>query len=156
VLDGLVAFRQEYDGQYWLEVFVVGGVTDVGAEVEAIARAVRRIGPDRVQLNTVTRPPAEDFALAVPADVMARLAARIAEDAEVIADYRHVHNLAAFAARAEDVLELLRRRPCTTEDIAAGLGMHRNEVVKYIERFLAEKRIDSRRRDHRTYYVPRR
>ncbi len=132
---------------------MLGGVTDVGAEMEAIAKAVRRIGPDRVQLNTVTRPPAEDFALAVPADEMARLAVRIAENAEVIADYRHVHEQPAIAARAEDVFELLRRRPCTVEDIASGLGMHRNEVVKYIEQFLAEKRIDSRRRDYRTYYV---
>jgi biotin operon repressor len=89
----------------------------------------------------------------VPADEMARLAVRIAENAEVIADYRHVHEQPAFAARAEDVFELLRRRPCTVEDIASGLGMHRNEVVKYIEQFLAEKRIDSRRRDYRTYYV---
>jgi len=155
MLDGLVAFRQEYKRQYWLEVFVLGGVTDVDAEVEAIAGAVRRIGPDRAQLNTVTRPPAEDFAFAVPADEMARLAVRIAENAEVIADYRHVHEQPAFAARAEDVFELLRRRPCTVEDIASGLGMHHNEVVKYVERLLAEKRIDSRRRDYRTYYVAR-
>ena len=29
-----------------------------------------------------------------------------------------------------EVLELLRRRPCTLEDVAAGLGMHRNEALK--------------------------
>jgi len=37
----------------------------------------------------------------------------------------------------------------------SGLGMHRNEVVKYVEQFLAEERIDSRRRDYRTYYMVR-
>lgn len=155
MVDGLATFRQEYDGQYWLEVFVLGGVTDVNAEVEDIAAAVAWIGPDRVQLNTVTRPPAEDFACSVPADDLARLAPRIAANAEVIADYRHVHEQPAFAARGEDVLELLRRRPCTVEDIASGLGMHRNEVVKYVEQFLTDERIASTRRDHRTYYVVR-
>jgi len=155
MVEGLVTFRQEYCGQYWLEVFLLGGVTGFLAEAEAIGRVVQRIGPDKVQLNTVTRPPAEDFAYCVPADELARLAPRIAANAEVIADYLHVHEQPAFAARGEDVLELLRRRPCTVEDIASGLGMHRNEVVKYVEQFLAEERIDSRRRDYRTYYMVR-
>ena len=152
MLAGLATFRRDYSGQYWLEVFVLGGVTDVNAEVEAIAKAVRHIAPDRVQLNTVTRPPSEDFAYSVPTDELARLAPLIAANAEVIADYQHVHEQPAFVARGEDVLGLLRRRPCTVEDIASGLGIHRNEAVKYVEQFLAEKRIDSRRRDYRTYY----
>jgi len=155
MLDGLVTFRKQYDGQYWLEVFLLGGVTDVNAEVEAIATAVRHIGPDRVQLNTVSRPPAEDFAYSVPPEEMDRLAPLIADNAEAIADYRHVHEQPAFAARREDVLELLRRRPCTIGDIASGLGMHRNEAVKYIEQFLAEGRLHSKRRSYRTYYLVR-
>jgi len=155
VLEGLATFRREYGGRYWLEVFVLGGVTDVESEVEAMAAAVRRIGPDRVQLNTVTRPPAEDFAFAVSPDVMGRLARRMGGNAEAVADYRHVHEQPAFAARGQDVLELLQRRPCTVADIAAGLGMHRNEVVKYVEQFLAEKRIDSQKRNGRTYYLVR-
>ncbi len=155
MVEGLVAFRQEYGGQYWLEVFLLGGVTGVRAEAEAIGRVVRRIGPDRVQLNTVSRPPAEEFAFPVRPEEMARLAPLIAENAEVVADYQHVHEQPAFAARGEDVMALLRRRPCTTEDIASGLGMHRNEVVKYVEQFLAENRLDSEKRGHRTYYLVR-
>ncbi|MFO7956578.1 MAG: radical SAM protein [Candidatus Brocadiia bacterium] len=151
--EGLIAFREQYEGQYWLEVFLLGGVTDVNAEVEALAEQVRRIGPDRVQLNTVTRPPAEDYAYAVPPDEMAGLASRIAGNAEVIADYRRVHDEPAFTARGEDVLELLRRRPCTVEDVASGLGMHRNEAVKYVERFLADGDVRSERRGYRTFYV---
>jgi wyosine [tRNA(Phe)-imidazoG37] synthetase (radical SAM superfamily) len=153
VAEGLITFRREYAGQYWLEVFLLGGVTDVQSEVKAIAAMVERIGPDRVQLNTVSRPPAEEFAYSVPPEKMARLAPRIAEDAEVVADFQHVHEQPAFAARGEDVLELLRRRPCTVDDVASGLGMHRNEVVKYIEQFLAEGRLDSRKRSYQTYYL---
>jgi len=153
LVEGLVTFRQEYDGQYWLEVFLLGGVTGIQAEVEAIGRVVQRIGPNRVQLNTVSRPPAEDFAYSVPPDEIARLASLIAENAEVVADYRHVHEQLAFAARGEDVMSLLRRRPCTIEDIASGLGMHRNEAVKYVEQFLAEGRLGGKKRNHRTYYV---
>jgi len=153
VVEGLIAFRQEYDGQYWLEVFVLGGVTDVNAELDALAAAVRRVAPQRVQLNTVTRPPAENFAYSVAPDHMSRLADRIGDNAEVIAGHRRAHGQPSFAARGEDVLELLRRCPCTIQDIASGLRMHRNETVKYVEQLLAEDVLRSENRSYRTYYM---
>ena len=155
MLGGLATFHQEYDGQHWLEVFLLGGATDVDAEVEAIAAGVRRISPDSVQLNTVTRPPAGYSGYSVPPNELARLAPRIAASAELIADCRHVHGQPAFAARAEDVFELLRRRPCAVENIAPGLGVHCNEATKHVEQFLAEKRINSSRGSHQTYHLVR-
>lgn len=130
MLEGLVRFREEYRGCYWLEVFLLGGVTGIPTEVEKIAHLAKRIKPDWVQLNTVTRPPAEAFAYPVSREELGRLAALFAPRAEVIADHRETHDRSEFAARREDILALLRRRPCTVEDISAGLGMHRNEVMK--------------------------
>ncbi len=152
MVDGLVRFRQAYAGEYWLEVFLLGGVTAFPAEAEKIAKLVERIGPDQVHLNTVTRPPAEDFALPVSKETMLRLADAFGGRAEVIADYRGTHKRAEFTARRGDVLNLLRRRPCTIDDIASGLRLHRNEVVKYIEELSAEGKITSERRDLRLYY----
>jgi len=70
MVDGLVAFRQEFKGAYWLEVMVVGGYTATVEEIGKLAACVDRIQPDRVQLNTVTRPPAEHEASAVSAAQM--------------------------------------------------------------------------------------
>jgi len=152
MVDGLVRFRQAYAGEYWLEVFFLGGVTAFPAEAEKIAKLVDRIGPDQVHLNTVTRPPAEDFALPVSKETMLRLADTFGDRAQVIADYRGTHKRAEFTSQRGDVLNLLRRRPCTIDDIAGGLGLHRNEVVKYIEELSTEGKITSERRDLRLYY----
>ena len=133
MLSGLIAFRNEFRGQYWLEVMLLAGHTAMEASVKTLAECARRIGPDRVQLNTVTRPPCEDFARGVPSDRLAELAQMFDPPAEVIADFHGVHELGEFAAGQREVLEMLRRRPCSIEDIAAGLGMHRNEVVKYLK-----------------------
>ena len=57
---------------------------------------------------------------------------------EVIADYRSVHEQKDFTASQAEVLNMLRRRPCSIEDIASGLGMHRNEVVKYTEELMGQ------------------
>jgi predicted transcriptional regulator len=49
-------------------------------------------------------------------------------------------------------LELLRRRPCSVDDISKGLGIHPNEVVKYVEQLSAEGLLDSEARNHGLYY----
>ncbi len=153
MVEGLIAFRQEYGGRYWLEVLLLGGITAVPAEVERIAEIARRIGPDRVHLNTATRPPAEKSALAVQKAELQRLAAAFGGTATVVADYPATARQGEFAARREDVLNLLRRRPCTVDDIAGGLGLHRNEVVKYVQELVDERLLSASTSDGRVYYA---
>lgn len=49
---------------------------------------------------------------------------------------------------------MLRRRPCTTSDIAAGLGMHPNDVIKYVVALEGRGLIRSEQKHGETYYVP--
>jgi hypothetical protein len=65
VVEGLVAFSQRVPGRLWLEVLVLGGLTDDADEVGSIARIAGTMRLDRVQLNTVSRPPADPSALPV-------------------------------------------------------------------------------------------
>ncbi|MGB2807606.1 MAG: radical SAM protein [Sedimentisphaerales bacterium] len=152
MLDGLVTFRDEYSGKYWLEVFLIAGVTTPDAEINRLANCINSICPDKVQINTVTRPPAEDFAERVPEKQLKTLAAQLYENAEVIADYSNVHKQQEFSAQREDVLTLLKRRPCSIEDISAGLGLHRNEVVKYVEELSSEGKIEAKPQNQQLYY----
>ena len=62
LVEGLVSFRNEYSSRYWLEVFLLDGVNSAESEVENIVELTKRIGPDLIQLNTIARPPAEDYA----------------------------------------------------------------------------------------------
>jgi wyosine [tRNA(Phe)-imidazoG37] synthetase (radical SAM superfamily) len=152
MLDGLVRFRDEYNGKYWLEVFLLAGVTTPNMEINRLKTCISSIQPDKVQVNTVTRPPAEDFAERVPEKQLKTLAAQLFEHSEVIADYKEVHKKQEFVSQREDVLTLLKRRPCSVEDIAAGLGLHRNEVLKYIEELSAEGKIEAIPQNQKLYY----
>lgn len=140
LVEGLLRFRGEYSGQYWLEVFLVGATIPL-SKIEKIVEITGRIDPERIQLNTVTRPPAEEFAAAIPAELMQIFADKFGDKAEVIADYRGTHQQKQFAVRRGDVLDLLRRRPCSVDDISQGLGMHRNEVVKYVAELVEEGKL---------------
>jgi len=153
MLQGLVEFRKDYNGQYWLEVFLLAGVTTPEMEINRLKTCINAICPDKVQVNTVTRPPAEGFAEPVPQKQLQTITEKLYEKAEVIADYSDVHKQQDFSAQREDILILLQRRPCSVEDIAAGLGLHPNEVVKYVEELCSQGKIQPRVQNHRLYYV---
>jgi len=152
MLDGLVKFRDQYKGKYWLEVFLLSGVNTSEAEIERLKKCISVIQPDKVQVNTVTRPPAEGFAESVAQNQLEAIADKLYEKAEVIADYSIAVGQQDFSARRQDILTLLKRRPCCVEDIAVGLGLHRNEVIKYVEELSQEGKIEGRPQNQRLYY----
>lgn len=136
MVDGLVEFRRAFQGQYWLEVFLVEGYNTAPLQLAALRSQIARIGPDRVQVNTATRPPAERGIRAIAPERLAELASQLGDGVEVIADYRAVHQQPVYRARRQEVLELLRRRPCTMGDVAVGLGIHRTEAAKHVGELL--------------------
>lgn len=153
MLQGLISFRKEYPGQYWLEVFVLAGETDFDAEIAKLVKCVEAIKPDRVQLNTVTRPPAERSAVGLTHEHMNRIAPLFNPPAEVIADFQGVYEQSEFVAGRTEILNMLRRRPCNVDDIANGLGLHRNEVIKYINELTTDNQVQSTWTAGKLYYA---
>ena len=153
VIDGLVRFRDEFAGEIRLEIMLVKGVNDSPAAIEAIKRAVVRIRPDRIELNTVVRPPADRRAGALSAAALARIRASLGPKAEVVASFAERKQAPASGDLDRAILVTVGRRPQTAADIAAALGRHRDEVLKALSRLLARGRIH--RRDHggKTYFA---
>ena len=52
MLQGLVEFRKDYGGQYWLEVFLLAGVTTPEMEINRLKTCINAIQPDKVQVIT--------------------------------------------------------------------------------------------------------
>ena len=130
--EGLITFRERFHKAIWLEVFLLAGITGIAPEARKIAAIANRIGPDRIQLNTVSRPPAEEFACRVSDDRLTSLAPLFGGETEVIGGRRVGETTSSSSTRVddEDILALLSRRPCTVKDVAVGLGLHVNEVTK--------------------------
>jgi wyosine [tRNA(Phe)-imidazoG37] synthetase (radical SAM superfamily) len=153
LVEGLVRFREEYEGVLALEVLLVGGATDGADTVARLAPLVDRIAPDVVQLGTVTRPPADEAALAVPPDVLGDRAGLLPGLVEVVADVPPPPLDAPLVAVEDDAVALLARRPCTVGDVATGLGIHEGEALKLLRQLVRERRIDARREAGRLYYA---
>jgi wyosine [tRNA(Phe)-imidazoG37] synthetase (radical SAM superfamily) len=152
IVDGLELFRHKFNGSLWLEVFLVWGINSTPQEVKKIAQLARRFAPDRIHLNTAVRPPAEDFAYPVPIPLMEELAALFSPAAEVIPAFKRVA-AALPPVPADRILSMLRRRPCTADDISGAFMLHPAETAKYIGVLLRGKQVKLQRRDGQIYYV---
>lgn len=142
IVDGYRAFRSGFQGKLWLEVFLIWGTNSVIADVEKIAALAETIGPDEIHLNTAVRPPAEEFALAMPRKEMEALPGLFHPTARVIAEFPSDKS-ADVAANEGTILAMLKRRPCTVQQIAEVFGMHLNEVSKYLGKLSRTGKIRS-------------
>jgi wyosine [tRNA(Phe)-imidazoG37] synthetase (radical SAM superfamily) len=147
LISGLVAFREQYSGQIWLEVFVVEGLNTDPEQIARIKDAIGLIRPDRIQLNTAVRPVADKNVRKVDAKKLRTLAIQLGQKCEVIADFSSVHCGKHVLNRAEAVLSMLKRRPCSLNDICAGLGIRPNEALKYVSHFQQLGVITSEEKD---------
>ncbi|MCX7804327.1 MAG: radical SAM protein [Planctomycetota bacterium] len=87
VVEGMEAFRREYCGQIWLEVFLVAGLNTTEDQIEKMCRMAERIAPDKVQLNTAVRPPAEKGVTAPTMAELEQIRAAFGPAAEIIAEF---------------------------------------------------------------------
>jgi wyosine [tRNA(Phe)-imidazoG37] synthetase (radical SAM superfamily) len=155
LIDGLSAFREEFSGQIWLEVFLIEGFNTDTAQIDKIKDAIKRIRPDKIQLNTAVRPAAEPHVKKVDPAKLHAIARQFGRKCQVVADIapsRYSNsikdpNVAVLqegpAKRyAESLLSMLKRRPCSLDDICTGLGIHRSEALKYINHLQQQGLID--------------
>ena len=152
VIAGLCAFRGEFASQIWLEVFFVEGLNTDTEQIVKIKNIIERIRPDKVQLNTAVRPAAEAGVGRLDAEKLQAIAAHLGEKAEVIADTSRLHCSRHVEGKAEDVLSMLKRRPCSLNDVCSGLSIGRVEALKYITHFQQQGVVDSELKGGITFF----
>jgi wyosine [tRNA(Phe)-imidazoG37] synthetase (radical SAM superfamily) len=152
-VEGLCQFRLQYPGPIWLEVFLCHGINTDNKSIENIGKLIDRIKPDKIQLNTAVRPTVHAHIQAVEPDLMADIAKRLGRGAEVIADFP-TEKTGRGGGDALSVLEMLRRRPCSIEDLRSGLGMRLEIVQKIVAHLVQTGQIIPENRGEKTYYKP--
>jgi wyosine [tRNA(Phe)-imidazoG37] synthetase (radical SAM superfamily) len=146
LISGLCAFRKEFAGRIWLEVFFVEGINTGIEQIARIKEAIELINPDKVHLNTAVRPTADPNIARLSAEKLQEIANRLGPKCEVVADFSPARSSILNESKSEDMmvshsvinpkaealLSMLKRRPCSLNDICSGLGINRNEAIKHI------------------------
>jgi wyosine [tRNA(Phe)-imidazoG37] synthetase (radical SAM superfamily) len=132
VIAGLEKFRREFKGQIWLEVMLVRGINDSSGDIAALKKAVSRIKPDRIQLNTVVRPPAEKWARSLTRKALEKIRKELGKGAEVVAEFRKKRASPAEADVKTAILSMVQRRPVTLKDMAFTLGQSKRRLLGHL------------------------
>ncbi|MDZ7740040.1 MAG: radical SAM protein [Bacteroidales bacterium] len=155
-IQGLIDFSNEYRGIIKLEVFILSGYNDDREELDELKKAIVRIAPDTVQLNTLDRP-----------GTVSKLKPATKEELEKIIEYWDLPGVEIIAAAPvrkeqqsyrrdaeEAIMGMIYRRPCTVDDLSDTLGLHISEINKYLDVLESENKISSVRQKRGVFYVP--
>lgn len=152
MVDGLATFSHAFPGRLWLEIFLLDDLTAAEDEARKIAFHAARVRADKVQINTVSRPPAEVFAKAPSRQRLTELAPLFGPKTEVVCGFSGTMEEHEFLAGRARVLDLLQGGPKTLDDLAHLSGVNRNETLKYLELLLNDGLVHSKVRQEIRYF----
>ena len=110
----------------------------------------------QIQINTVVRPPAVEGIMPCSFEQMQRIAACLGPEAEVVVP-KHPEQTGGAESRSlrKRLLELLKRRPCTLEDIIQSVGTNRLELIKVLDELVQSDLLQVRSHEDHIYYKAR-
>jgi len=151
IVEGLKKFRKVYKGKIWLEIMLVKGVNDNQEELLALKKVIEEINPDKIQLNTPVRPPAESWVKALSPEEMEKIRKFFGEKTEVITEFGKKGKKVYEKGKERELLSLIARRPVTLEEISS-LGIPKNEVIKYLQSLQERGTVVSKNYQNKTYF----
>lgn len=153
-ISGLIDFSKEFKGKIWLEVFILPGYNDSENELTELKKLIQEINPDSVQLNTLDRP-----------GTVQNLRGATKKELEHVVNFWNLNNVTIIASPPERkkiqtyrtdtesaILKTISRRPCTIDDLAKTLGLHVNDVKKYLDILESENKIKTTKQERGYFY----
>jgi len=137
MLNGLIEFRRVFSRRLWLEIQLIEGLTGLPSQIEAFAELVKRIGPDKVELNTGAPTAAGMTARPIPHDRIQQFGEIIQDATGIIVDCDNIEEDERFFARSMRIVNLLREQPGSVEEIASRLRVRVEAIQRHLQ-FLAE------------------
>jgi len=156
IVEGIKQFRIEYKGRLWLEIMLIDDINDDFDELEKLKKLISYCNPDKVQLNTITRPPLDETLKGIGNEQLNRICKYFGSNCEVIGSFKKqaTQKLEDKADRLQwSILEMIGRRSLTLEDIVKVSGMKFQEVNKCLQKMEKEGKIKRRFFDDTVFFV---
>jgi wyosine [tRNA(Phe)-imidazoG37] synthetase (radical SAM superfamily) len=163
--DALFQLKTELAGSLALEVMLLhgpGGLTNiVGQQRKSLIEGIIHLNPDIVQIYTPWRPATISSIHPVSIPTLKKFGDELKQyfnpDQIWIYGNHDARGRAAswmtHQALEEEVLTLLRRRPCRGSDVALSLGITSAEATSILEKLAIEKHAKTRQVDEDIFYT---
>ncbi len=152
----LVKFCNAYKGTLLLEVLLCEGINDSEKDMFDLASLFHDVRITKLQLGTVTRPPAGSGARPVSRKALEKAAEYLVSKgipAEITGSFSGVKNGVYNNGRLyERITALLKLRPCTVGDIAGVFGVSAGETEICLKYLMERKEIVAKSFNGEDYY----
>lgn len=154
ICEGLIQLRKEFKGKIYLEIFFVPNLNDTNEELILLKEEIQKIKPDLVQLNTLDRPGTENWIKAVSRRKLEDISEFFKPiPVEIISKPETRKQIQSFNQNiADQILETVKRRPCTDTELAEILNLHLNELNKYLSELIDDNMINSERKERGIFF----
>ncbi len=153
IIQGLKLLRKEYKGKIWLEVMLVKSVNDTEEELEKLKKTVSELGVDKLQLNTVTRPPTEEKTERLAESDLKKICRYLGESCEIICSFEKSVKKPDEGDWSRKIVEILQRRSLTLDDIVKITGIPLNDTKDRLKMLENEGQIKSYLFDDNIFYM---
>jgi len=143
IITGYIDFRKIFRGKIWLELMIIKDINDKPDHIMEMKSVVQKINPDKVHLNTVIRPPSEEYARPVSAETLRKIKMMLGSNCEIIAEFKPREKQPHREERPRSILSIIQRRPVTIDDLVEVTGLSRDDITGRVERLLEQGKIIS-------------
>ena len=143
VINGLINFRKNFKGKMWLELFIIEGINDTAEELELLKTCLLQIKPDILQLNTLDRPGTESWVKPATWNRLQEIKSFFEPlNVEIVARELPAKHLDAVHDNFEEqIINTIKRRPCTASELAIILNLDEPKLEGLIQKLLDAKTI---------------
>jgi wyosine [tRNA(Phe)-imidazoG37] synthetase (radical SAM superfamily) len=129
LVDGLIAFREEYQGKLWIEVMLIRDLNDTEAALKEIALVLQRIQPDEVHIIQPTRPPVETWVQPPDEEGLLRARAIFGDIANIVHPASGSFDLSGNKSLVDAIVGIITRHPMRESELIKTLNLWSPEEI---------------------------
>jgi wyosine [tRNA(Phe)-imidazoG37] synthetase (radical SAM superfamily) len=84
IINPLINLRDTFQGLIWLEIFIIPGVNDSREEIDKFKEIIKKINPDKIQLNSLDRPGTENWIKKANQSRLEEIARKLGDKVEIV------------------------------------------------------------------------
>ena len=142
IREGMFKFRKRYNNPLIIEVLIVKTINDKREEIKALNNFLLKLNPTRIDIGTIDRPPAYKVE-ALSYEELRDISLQFSSTLPIyIASRKKVNNQPSYYSE-DEILDTIRKRPLTKEDIEVLFDKQSKTLLKQMLKDTQLKVINS-------------